>query len=110
MPYKFETDKLLIPRELDRRIKLSTDDKKIIRGLYKTGQYSQRQLAREYNVSRRLITFIIDPEKQEKNVSTRADRKSDYDRGRNTQYMKKYREVKKKLAEEDKLISPKDIK
>jgi len=34
MPYKFEKDKLKIPRILDRRIKLNDDDKKEILNLF----------------------------------------------------------------------------
>ena len=52
MPYKSE--KILIKNtEHDRRIKLSDDDKKIIIEKYSSGLYSQRQLAKEFNVDKK---------------------------------------------------------
>lgn len=62
MPYKSEHVKL--PPEYDRRRKLMDDDKIKIIELYQKG-ISQRELARRFNVSRRLIGLIIDPKKAE---------------------------------------------
>ena len=64
MPYKSTAIKL--SREQDRRVKLTDEQREEIRGKYKTGLYSQRKLAAEYGVSRRLITFVISPEKEER--------------------------------------------
>lgn len=75
MPYKCE--KILLPPELDRRRKLSDDDKEVIRHKYKTGFYSQRALAREYKVSRRLVSFILFPEKYEEAKAQNKDRRKD---------------------------------
>ena len=55
MPYKFETQKLKIPRELNRTIKLTEKDKEEIKELYKTGKWSHRTLAEKYKVSKTLI-------------------------------------------------------
>lgn len=63
MPYKSE--KIKLSREQDRRVKLSENQKEEIKHKYELGTYSQRALAREYNVSRRLISFILFPEKAE---------------------------------------------
>ena len=52
MPYKFETDKKKIPRDKDRRVKLSEEDRQEIKELYPF--ISQRTLAKMFNVSRRL--------------------------------------------------------
>lgn len=65
MPYK--TDKIKLPEAFDRRRKLTSLQRLEIRNKYLTGAYSQRQLASNYGVSRRLIQFIIDPEKEQKN-------------------------------------------
>ena len=65
MPYKSE--KIKLPKELDRRFKLTDEQREEIKYKYKTGLYSQRKLAEEYGVSRRLIQFILDPQKQERN-------------------------------------------
>lgn len=75
MPYKSERIKL--SKEQDRRIKLTDDQREEIRNKYSTGLYSQRTLAKEYNVSRRLISFILDEEKQKRNAELFKIRKSD---------------------------------
>ena len=75
MPYKSTSMKL--SREQDRRVKLSDEQKDEIKHKYSTGLYSQRQLAREYNVSRRLITFVLDPEKLKRNAELLKERKAD---------------------------------
>jgi len=61
LPYKSE--KIKLSKEQDRRIKLTDDQKLEIKDKYATGLYSQRALSAEYNVSRRLIQFILDEEK-----------------------------------------------
>ena len=51
-------DKIAINNEkLDKRVKLSSSDKKEIVELYDAGLYSQRELAKLYNVSRRTIVL-----------------------------------------------------
>lgn len=67
MPFKSE--KIKLPKELDRRRKLSDEQREEIKEKYATGLYSQRALAREYNVSRRLISFVIDEEKAKRMLS-----------------------------------------
>ena len=63
MPYKSE--KIKLSKEQDRRVKLLDEQKEEIKYKYELGNFSQRALAREYNVSRRLISFILFPEKAE---------------------------------------------
>ena len=75
MPYKSE--KIKLPKELDRRVKLTDEQRKEIKNKYATGLYSQRTLAKEYNVSRRLTTFILDEEKQKRNAELLKERKLD---------------------------------
>lgn len=75
MPYKSE--KIKLPKELDRRIKLTDEQRKEIKDKYATGLYSQRTLAKEYNVSRRLITFVLDEEKKKRSAELLKKRKSD---------------------------------
>lgn len=77
MTYKYVTEKIKLPKEFDRRIKLSDEQRAEIREKYKTGFYSQRQLAKEYNVSRRLITFILDDEKKAKCAEQFKERRKD---------------------------------
>ena len=79
MPYKSE--RIPLPRELDRRVRLSEEQKDEIRHKYETGLYSQRQLAKEYNVSRRLIVFVVHPDRYEraKEQSAQRHREGRYD-------------------------------
>jgi len=105
MPYKCE--KMHIPRELKKTTKLSPEDKEEIRYRYlKIGGVSQRELAREYGVSRRLIVFCIYPERQEKNYQARVDRggsKIYYNKSKHTEAMKKHRQYKYELYKKGKL-------
>ena len=64
-------------KEQDRRIKLTDGQREEIRNKYATGFYSQRTLATEYHVSRRLITFILDEEKAKKAAEQLKERRSD---------------------------------
>lgn len=75
MPYKSE--KIKLSKEQDRRIKLTDEQREEIKKKYETGLYSQRKLANEYNVSRRLITFIIDEEKAERAKEQLKERRAD---------------------------------
>ena len=75
MPYKSE--KIKLPKEHDRRIKLTDEQREEIREKYATGLYSQRALAREYGVSRRLISFVLDDEKYQKCREQFKERKAD---------------------------------
>jgi hypothetical protein len=72
MPYKTEKVKINCPF-LDRRTKLLPCQKERMLYLGSLG-YSQRKLASIFNVSRRLVTFILDPQKKVKDLSNRRDR------------------------------------
>lgn len=63
MPYKSE--KIKLQGLQDRRRKLEPHQYDEIRHKYETGLYSQRMLAREYNVSRSLIAIIVNPKRAE---------------------------------------------
>ena len=71
MPYKHEYTKMKIPANRDKRRKLTEQEKDEIKELY--GFVSQRKLAKAYNVSRRLITFIGNPEAHKANLRRRAE-------------------------------------
>lgn len=61
--YVFLRLKLKIPRQYDRRFKLTDKQREQIRRKYKKQRIKNiSQLARDFNVSRRLIGFIVDPE------------------------------------------------
>ncbi len=75
MPYKSEHI-AISGTQYDRRQKLTPEQKAEIFHRYHTENVSQRKLAREYGVSRRLITFIIDPDKQEQSRQSLKQRKA----------------------------------
>jgi len=98
MPYKCETSKLHIPRHLDRRVKLSLEDREEIKKLY--GTISQRKLAKMFNVSRRLVIFIGCPEKHKLNLKQREERGGSafyYDSKKQTKQKRKHRRYKQSL-------------
>lgn len=96
MPYKFETDRFTVGKEHDRRRKLTDEQKEEIVHKYSLGIYSQRQLATEYGVSRRLIQFTLDPEKQRANRELHSSSEY-YDKAKQREYMKRHRQHKKEL-------------
>ena len=111
MPYTFQTEKLLIPKDKDRRRKLSDEGKEEIRYRYlEIGGVSQRELAREYGVSKRLIQFCIYPEKLKENWERRQERggsKQYYDKEKHTAAVRATRRYKKELYDKGELVTPK---
>lgn len=75
MPYKSE--KINIKGTVyDRRQKLTPEQKEDIRRMYANTDTSQRKLAKLFNVSRRLITFILDTDRGERNQKLLKQRKA----------------------------------
>lgn len=110
MPYKSE--KIKLAKNQDRRIKLTEDQREEIRHKYSTGLYSQRQLAAEYKVSRRLITFVIDPAKQERAAELFKQRKAEgrynVSKEERAEIQREHRRYKQKLYIEGKLKDKED--
>lgn len=100
MPYKFEKTAINNP-EHDKRVKLTDEQREEIRNEYALGNLSQRGLAQKYGVSRRLIQFILSPEKLEKAKNDFAERQKDgryYSKEKQREYIKKHRDHKKDLV------------
>lgn len=98
MPYITEKLSIGCPF-MDRRTKLLPCQKEMVLHYHKLG-YSQRVIAKMFNVSRRLIVFIIYPEKHEKNYQARLDKggsKQYYDKNKNSEYKKTHRRYKQKI-------------
>lgn len=105
MPYKFETDKKLIPREKKKTVKLSLIERDYIKE--NPDCLSKHQLALKFNVSRRLIQFIMHPERYTKNLEDRQKRggsKIYYKKEIHTKNIREYRKHKKELDTQDFLI------
>lgn len=96
MPYKHID--LKIPKDKDKRIKLSDEQKAEIKNLY--GKISQRKLAEMYGVSRRLIIFIGDERQAQRNKETYKERGGSmayYDKEKHRVAMQKHRHYKQEL-------------
>ena len=109
MPYKFETSGLKIPRDKDKRVKLSLEQREEVKELY--GKISQRKLAKMFNVSRRLIQFIGDPQKKVRDLELRKQRGGSafyYDSKKGVAYKNKHRKHKKELYLNNELEKPKN--
>ena len=98
MPYKCE--KIAMPVGKDKRIKLFPCQKIAIKTMYATGLYSINGLAKLWKVNKRLIQFILFPERQQKNLQDRAingGSKQYYDTKKNTIAKKEHRHYKQSL-------------
>ena len=106
MSYAFETGKKKIPREpgKDRRVKLSETQKDQIRELALT--MSQRELAARFQVSKRTIQFVLNPERREANYERRKERGGSaqyYDKETHADAMRRHRRHKKGLSDKGEL-------
>lgn len=102
MPRKSDSMPIRNP-EHDKRVKLTDADRENIRKDYEGGDISIRGLERKYKVSRRLIQFILFPERLEKSKKLYAERQKDgryYDKDKHRAYTKKHRDHKKELNEQ----------
>ncbi len=72
-----EMEAMKIPIHLNKRIKLTRDQKTKIRAEYKLTETSYNALARKYGVSKRTIIFAVNPEKYEKAKLQRRKRWAD---------------------------------
>ena len=99
--------------EFDRRIKLSQEDKKEIEKCFKDGM-SIRAIQRKFKVDRRLIQFVLFPERQKRNVEMRQKRGGSsvyYNKTYQAKKIKATRDYKKRLLEEGKvLLNPKKLR
>lgn len=106
MPYKFE--KKHIPKNFDRRIKLSIQQKEEIKAIYKPFIFGYQKIANVFNVSKATIRRIVDPEKLEKDELEYKKRRKDgryYDRKKRKEYMQNHRLYKKELNNKNLLIN-----
>lgn len=94
-----QTDSLRLPQHLDKRRKLSPEDREVIRH---SGE-SQRALATRYGVSRRLVQFIRNPEKLAANrdaLQARGGWRLYHDKEQHTKAVRDLRRRKKRHAAE----------
>ena len=99
MPYNSEKMKLSDTQKRSRKLS-DIDRLAIIKRYGDGGIVTQKQLATEYNVSRRTIGFILHPEQLQANYQRRLDRggwKQYYDKDVHARRMKEYRHYKQNL-------------
>jgi DeoR/GlpR family transcriptional regulator of sugar metabolism len=112
MPRKSDT--IPINNELlDRRVKLTQDDKNLIVWLREEEQISYQKLANRFGVSKRSIIFICRPELKAKDLENRKKRggsKIYYNREKHTIQIREHRNYKKELNEKGLLKSKQDEK
>lgn len=101
MPYKAEKKRL--PPELDRRRKLSDEQKNEIKHKYSTGFYSLNGLAKEYNVSKKTVLLIVNPESKRKNDERIKNHWCDYmpSKEERNAIMREHRAYKHKVLKEE---------
>lgn len=100
MPYLSEKKKVA-GTKYDARRKLSEEDKAEIKRLYDPKNWSTRKLATRFNVSKRTIQFVIDPQKRLNNYKKRVENGGSqqyYDRESHNLAIKKLRRKKQKLT------------
>ena len=107
MPYKNIIKK--IPRALDKRIKLSDEDRKKIKKLYFSDRFAIREIARMYQekCSRRLVQFVLFPDRARLQAEIHKKNRKDgryYDKDKWREQMKVHRRYKQKLYLDNKLI------
>jgi len=102
MPYS-HTEKI-IPRHLDRRVKITPEKRELLFSMHKKG-VSLRGIARELGVSHGLISFILYPERAERNKELYKRRRIDgryYNKEKHTIATRKHRRYKQSIK--DKLL------
>ena len=103
MPYKSE--KIKLPKELDRRVKLTDEQREEIRNLYGTGCYSLNGLAKRFNVSKKTILLIVNEESAERARQYRKEHWREFQgtKEEHREAIKKTRHYKQSLYKDGKL-------
>ena len=103
MPYKSE--KIKLPKELDRRVKLTDKQREEIKDLYGTGFYSLNELAKRFGVSKKTILLIVNKESAERAKQYRKEHWKEFQstKEEHREAIKKTRQYKQSLMLEGKL-------
>lgn len=100
MPYKSESIKIE-GTSYDRRRKLSEDTKEYIRWLREEEKISYQKLADMFKVSKRLIIFVCNPDKERKAKEQFKERRKDgrylVSKGERAEIMREHRHYKQEL-------------
>lgn len=95
---------------LDRRVKLTESDRQDIRNAYFGEHYREQPtmtyLAQKYGVDRRLIQFVLFPEREKRQKELASKRQKEgryYDKEKRRKYMQNHRDYKRSLVKQGKL-------
>lgn len=102
MPYKTDLLALNDPF-LKKSSKLLPCQKEMIKYWYDKKGISIGQIARDFKVSKRLVQFILFPERQKKNIQDRNDRGGStiyYQKEKHKEAMKVHRQYKHQILKE----------
>lgn len=108
MPYKSE--KIKLNETQDRRKRLTTEQKKEIEELYATGNYSLNNLAKMFQVSKKIILLIVNKDSAEKAKQYRKEHWREWQRKGEewNEIVRKHRAYKQELYKEGKLKEEND--
>lgn len=103
MPYK--SGKMRLSESQDRRKKLTVEQKTEIASLYETGLFSLNQLARQFEVSKKTILLIVNPESASKAKQYRKENWKQWQRTGEewNAIQREHRAYKQKLYKDGKL-------
>lgn len=106
MPYKSEKCKIQ-GTEFDRHRKLSEGQKELIKWIREEEQVSYNKLAKQFGVSKRLIIFICNPDKEQKAKTQFKERRKDgrynVSKEERAEIMREHRHYKQELYLEKKI-------
>ena len=104
MPYKSE--KIKLKETQDRRKKLTEGQREKIRELYSTGLYSLNELARQHNVSKKIILLIVNKESAERAKEYRKEHWKEWQRKgeEHAEAIRKTRKYKQELYLKGELV------
>lgn len=106
MPYKSEKIKIQ-GTSYDRRVKLSEEQKELIRWLREEEKISYQKLADMFKVSKRLVIFVCNPDKENKAKEHFKQRRKDgrysVPKEKRAEIMREHRHYKQELYLENKI-------
>lgn len=103
MPYKSE--KIKLKGLQDRRRKLTDEQRKQIKELYQTGNFSLNNLAKQFSVSKKTILLTVNKDSADRERQYRKEHWRDYQKTgeERNEIVREHRRYKQKLYKEGKL-------
>lgn len=108
MPYKSE--KIKLKGLQDRRRRLTDEQRKQIKELYQTGNFSLNNLAKQFSVSKKTILLTVNKDSADRERQYRKEHWRDYQKTGEewNEIVREHRRYKQKLYKEGKLKEEED--